>query len=241
MREKPGELEEARELQFSMLPKELPRFPHLEIAAYLKPATEVGGDYYDFVKSDDGALTIIIGDATGHGLKAGTMVAATKSLFNSLGRKEDMLEILNEMNRSLYNMKLHNLAMCALVLRIKDNDLVIASAGMPPALLYSCETGEVTEIILKGMSLGSAKEFPYKKATFKVHSGDLLFLMSDGFPERFNPAEEMIDYSAGKRILRESGNLSPIEAIDRFVNYGDKWGGDRPQDDDVTFLAIKII
>ncbi|MEJ7700687.1 MAG: hypothetical protein WKF71_13720 [Pyrinomonadaceae bacterium] len=66
------ELEEARQLQLSMLPKKLPQIPNLEIAAYMKPATEVGGDYYDFHVGADGTLTVAVGDATGHGLKAGT-------------------------------------------------------------------------------------------------------------------------------------------------------------------------
>ena len=68
------EMEEARQLQLSMLPKGVPHLPHVEIAASMKPASEVGGDYYDWRLSADGTLTIAIGDATGHGLKAGTMV-----------------------------------------------------------------------------------------------------------------------------------------------------------------------
>ncbi len=68
------ELEEARTLQLSMLPKTVPSLPNLEIAVYMNPATEVGGDYYDFHVSNDGALTVAVGDATGHGLNAGIMV-----------------------------------------------------------------------------------------------------------------------------------------------------------------------
>ncbi|MCB0284860.1 MAG: hypothetical protein KDF60_19935, partial [Calditrichaeota bacterium] len=70
---KSKELEEARKLQLSMLPKELPKLPHLDIAVYMQTATEVGGDYYDFHVGLDGTLTVVIGDATGHGMQAGTM------------------------------------------------------------------------------------------------------------------------------------------------------------------------
>lgn len=59
----------------------MPNIPNLEIAAYMKPATEVGSTYYDFHVSKDGTLTVAVGDATGHGLKAGTFVTVTKSLF----------------------------------------------------------------------------------------------------------------------------------------------------------------
>jgi ligand-binding sensor domain-containing protein len=78
---KTKELEEARQLQLSMLPKELPKLPHLDIAVYMKTATEVGGDYYDFHLHIDGTLTVILGDATGHGMMSGMMVSIMKSLF----------------------------------------------------------------------------------------------------------------------------------------------------------------
>ena len=64
--------------------------------------------------------------------------------------------------------------------------------------------------------------------------------MSDGFPERFTANKEMIDYGKGKEILSEVGTSSPNEVIDYFVRYGDDWANGHPQEDDVTFVAIKI-
>jgi hypothetical protein len=103
------ELEGARQLQLSMLPRDVPQLPNVEIATLTRPATEVGGDYYDFHLGPDGALTIAIGDATGHGLRAGTVVTATKGLFNhrrpgrSGGDSLTNLRALKQMNlRSLY-------------------------------------------------------------------------------------------------------------------------------------------
>ena len=80
---KTKELEEARNLQLSMLPKSVPEVPDLEIAVYMKTASEVGGDYYDFKYDRNGTLIIAIGDATGHGMKAGTMVATIKGIFTA--------------------------------------------------------------------------------------------------------------------------------------------------------------
>ena len=92
-------LEEARQLQLSMLPKKLPNITGLEIAAYMKPATEIGGDYYDFHEGADGTLTIAVGDAIGHGLKAGSVVTATKSLFNAFAKQDNISQILKEMSQ----------------------------------------------------------------------------------------------------------------------------------------------
>ena len=78
------DLEDARQLQLAMLPKTIPRLSFLDIAVSMTTAQEVGGDYYDFAVDAQDTLTVAIGDATGHGLKAGTIVTATKVLFNSL-------------------------------------------------------------------------------------------------------------------------------------------------------------
>ena len=80
-----AELEEARELQVSLLPLKLPERADLRFGVHMSTAAEVGGDYYDFRQEEDGRLVIAIGDATGHGLRAGIMVAVTKSLFQGLG------------------------------------------------------------------------------------------------------------------------------------------------------------
>ena len=115
------ELEEARALQLSMLPKFVPQFPNLEIAAYMKPASEVGGDYYDFHIGDDGTLTIVIGDATGHGLKAGSVVTATKSLFNAFADDGNIPQIFKQSSKVLKAMNLRGLFMAMTMLKIKDN------------------------------------------------------------------------------------------------------------------------
>ena len=109
---KTKELEEARQLQLSMLPKELPQLPNLDIAVYMKTATEVGGDYYDFHIGIDGTLTVVVGDATGHGMKAGTMVTTTKSLFNVLAPNPNIVDTFHEMTRCLKLMHLEKLSMC---------------------------------------------------------------------------------------------------------------------------------
>ncbi|MDZ7763821.1 MAG: triple tyrosine motif-containing protein [Melioribacteraceae bacterium] len=119
---KTKELEEARQLQLSMLPKEIPQLQNLDIAVYMKTATEVGGDYYDFHISMNGTLTIVIGDATGHGMKAGTMVTTAKSLFNSYSSNKDILFSFHEISRCIKEMNYHNLSMCLTMLKIDNRN-----------------------------------------------------------------------------------------------------------------------
>src|SRR5262245_3515496 len=234
------ELEEARQLQLSMLPQALPQLPLLEIAAYMKPATEVGGDYYDFHLSDDGVLTVAVGDATGHGLKAGTLVTATKSLFNHLAQESEIPAIFQQSSRALKRMNLRSLFMAMTIAKVNGYQMTLGSAGMPPALIYRAERRVVDEISLRGVPLGSLTAYPYRECSLSLAPGDVVVLMSDGYPERFNGKNEMLGYGSAKSVLLEIAILPPQEIIEVFVKIADKWADGRPQDDDMTFVVMKV-
>jgi serine phosphatase RsbU (regulator of sigma subunit)/ligand-binding sensor domain-containing protein len=237
---KTKELEQARKLQLSMLPKEIPSLPNLDIAVYMKTATEVGGDYYDFYKSEDNTLNIVIGDATGHGINAGMMVSVTKGLFQNLAPCTDLEEAVNRFNYSLQSMKLQPMYMTLHILRIKESHLEVIGAGMFPFLIFEKATGVIREVESAGPPLGAFPHFNYTNSEFKLSSGDVIVLMTDGFTERFNINNEMIGDKRAKEILVESAGESAGKIIERFVKESDEWGGDRPQDDDSTFVVIKI-
>jgi serine phosphatase RsbU (regulator of sigma subunit) len=235
------ELEEARQLQLSMLPASVPELPGLEIAAYMKPATEVGGDYYDFHVGEDGTLTVAVGDATGHGLKAGTLVTATKGLFNAFAEDPDIPTIFRRSSRALKRLNLRYLYMALMLAKMKGDRMRISAAGMPPALVYRGATGEVVEIVIRGLPLGSATAFPYEEREVELAPGDAILLMSDGFPERFNASGEMLDYDRAGRVLAEVADRSAAEIIEHFVQAGEEWAGGQPQGDDVTFVVVKVL
>jgi serine phosphatase RsbU (regulator of sigma subunit) len=234
------ELEEARQLQLSMLPARVPELPNLEIAAHMKPATEVGGDYYDFYVGEDGTLTVAVGDATGHGLKAGSVVTATKSLFNAFAAEPHIPSIFKQSNTALKRMNLRGLYMAMTMLKVKDGRLAVSVAGMPPMLIYRAATRRVEELVINALPLGSVSHFPYQQQETQLAPGDTIVLMSDGFAERFNPQGEMLDYEKAKEVLEAVATRSPQQIIDRFIEVGEEWAGSRPQDDDVTFVVLKV-
>jgi serine phosphatase RsbU (regulator of sigma subunit) len=237
---KTQELEEARQLQLSMLPKVLPQLPHLDIAVYMKTATEVGGDYYDFHVGMDGTLTVVIGDATGHGMRAGTMVTTTKSLFSSHASNPDILFTFQEITRCIKTMNMHMLSMCLSILKIQGNRMQISAAGMPPALLYRSKTKSVEEIVLKGMPLGAVQDFPYELREAEIYSDDTILLMSDGLPELFNKEKEMFGYERVMDIYKNSASKNPEEIIEVLKNEGNRWTNNEAPDDDITFVVIKV-
>lgn len=237
---KSKELEEARQLQLSMLPKKLPELPNLDIAVYMKTATEVGGDYYDFHVGMDGTLTVVVGDATGHGMKAGTMVTAAKSLFSTHAANPDILFTFSEISRCIKHMDMHLLTMCMTVMKIKQNKMIMSTAGMPPTLIFRNQTKQLEEIALKGMPLGAVESFPYAIEETELNSGDTLLLLSDGFPELFNSDREMYGYERVQNDFHKVADKSPEQIIERLKMNAIEWTGNSDPDDDITFVVIKV-
>lgn len=238
-RRKSKELEDARKLQLSMLPASLPKNKNATLAAFMETASEVGGDYYDVVHSNDGTLTICIGDATGHGTKAGLLVTAMKSLFNLMAEEEDLKLIMNRCSAAIKKMNLPRLYMAFALVRLQNDRLELVGAGMPPALIYRAGTGRVENIDLKGMPLGSVPDYPFEKKTVQINENDVLLLLSDGYPELINPDNEQLGYHNAADLLARSGTLTPEAIIGEFKKTAHEWiRSDRPNDD-MTFVVLK--
>ena len=237
---KTQELEEARQLQLSMLPKEIPTLANLDIAVQTKTATEVGGDYYDFLVDQNGTLTVAIGDATGHGMKAGTLVASIKSLFNAFGNNFELPSFFTKCSEIIKSMHLGNLYMAMLLAKINGRRMTVSAAGMPPILIYRKHSGAVEEILLKGMPLGGPYTFDYPQEQTALRPGDAILFMSDGYPELFNDKNEMLDYPRIREIFREAAARPAAEVIHHLWKAGETWANGDALRDDTTLLVIKI-
>ncbi|MGH7492679.1 MAG: SpoIIE family protein phosphatase [bacterium] len=236
---KTQELEEARKLQMSMLPKTVPQLANFEIAVCTKPATEVGGDYYDFHLAEDGSLTIVIGDATGHGTKAGIMVATMKGLFTSANVAANLVEFLHNSSRVLKQMHLGNLYMAITLVRLKDSCMQVVGAGMPPVLIHRAATGSVEEILMKTMPLGAPAGSVYEQKAIPLAAGDTILLMTDGYAELFNDKEEMLDYPLVMSYFGKVASQSPTIILEHLLAAGDNWRQGRIQHDDMTFVVLQ--
>ena len=237
---KTEELEEARELQMSMLPQTAPQLPNLEVAFEMRPATEVGGDYYDYNLTEDEQLTIAVGDATGHGMNAGLVVSAVKSLFKTSTPKAGNLETLERISQGIKSMNLKRLYMVMTLVTFDNNRLTLAAAGMPPALIYRAEENNVEEVLLEGMPLGGFIGTERQEISYELQSGDTVLLMSDGLPEMLNPENEMLDYPRTKELFEEVADQPPKAIIDHLFKAGTSWADGEPQADDVTLVVIKV-
>lgn len=237
---KTEELEEARKLQLSMLPETAPDLPNLEMGFKMHPATEVGGDYYDYNLSDDGKITIAIGDATGHGMNSGLVVSAVKSLFKTSDPNAGSLETLERMSQGVKSMNLKRLYMAMTLATFRENILTITAAGMPPTLIYNAEEDKVEEILLEGGPLGGFIGGDREEATFELETGDTVLLMSDGLPEMLNPKNEMLDYPRTKELYAEIADKSPKDIINHLYDACISWASGEQQTDDITLVVIKV-
>ncbi len=236
---KSEELDTARAVQLSMLSPPVPEHPDLDIAVFMETASELGGDYYDFHLDDDGTLTIAVGDATGHGAKAGMMVTATKSLFKAMGHEPDLLALVRRFTQTLKSLNLRGLYMHLTLGRYLNDQLDLVVAGMPPILVYRAATGHVEDVVLKGMPLGSFPDFPYQQCTLALDPGDTVLLMSDGFLELLNAEGAMLEPHRVRALFEEAAGAEPDAVIAHLREAGTTWANNRPLNDDVTFVVLR--
>ena len=237
---KSDELASVKELQLSLLPEKTPPLKSIDIAFDMETATEVGGDYCDYAIGYDDSLSFAIGDATGHGARASTMVMATKMLFNEYATRKTVSGFLRHATSTIKNLKLPKLYMAFALGRISGNKLEISGAGIPPALLYKSRTGSIEYIHLKGLPLGTFVISDYEEMEYSLEPGDILLLMTDGVTEMFNSKEEMYETKFIEKQLKEISHVPAQEIVNQLFKHAHIWRGNEPLRDDMTMLVLKI-
>jgi hypothetical protein len=235
---KNSELAAAKDLQERLLPKTLPVINNLDIAGYLRTSTEVGGDYYDFFEQSDGSLYTICGDATGHGTPSGMLVSITKAGIIGLPHMSPN-DMLHELNRVVKKVDLGILRMSLNIALLKNNELTLSSAGMPPYYIYRAATKSTEEIQICGVPLGSFNDAYYDQINTTFNAGDILVIISDGLPEAPNLTGDLFDYQKLQDLITTYGNLTAQEVIDQLMIEADAWLSGKHNPDDITLVVIK--
>lgn len=233
---KTRELEEARQVHVALLPKQLPRLPNVEIAVEMRTASEVGGDYYDFHTADEGALTIALGDATGHGLKAGIFGATTKSYFQTLAPTSGPREILQTLSAAFRNLGLPAIYMCLMLVRVSDRQASVVSAGMPPFFVRR-RGGAVERIDVAGTPLG-VKRDAFDGAVLDLAPGTTLLLFSDGLPELLDPDDRELGLERLAACFAEAEEGAEA-VLAHVLALANGWAAGRAPEDDVTVMVVR--
>jgi sigma-B regulation protein RsbU (phosphoserine phosphatase) len=235
------ELELARELQASLIPRELPQTGAYELAADSEVANMVGGDIYDFVPVPGGRLAVLFGDASGHGMAAGLVMAVAHAAFRTqLDVDPAPTAMFATLNRILCRTGNRRAFFgCVYLLLSEDGSFAGSVAGHPLPIRVGPD-GTARERIGKGAyPLGIKVDLSWRVEEGRLEAGEILFLHSDGLSEARNAAgQDFGDSRIEAAIRRAAGQSAPalVEEVTREVRA---FRGDEPPEDDVSVAVVR--
>jgi len=235
-----SEMATARRIQMSTLPRQNPQLPGLEVASIYTPASEVAGDFYDFLELEDGSLGVFIADVSCHGVPAALVASMLKiALATQSENASSPARILAALN-DLFCGRLERQFITAAYIHIDPaaRTLTAASAGHPPPILRHAN-GATEELIAAGVVLGRFRAVSYDEVVRPFASGDTLVLYTDGVTETLNRDGEMFgDERLRTTIANDDGAAADLAA--RIVTNVATWrGAAGAPDDDVTLIVIR--
>jgi sigma-B regulation protein RsbU (phosphoserine phosphatase) len=235
------ELVLARELQADLIPKQLPADPAFDLGAYNRIANMVGGDVYDFVPLSDGRLAVLFGDASGHGMAAGLVMAVAHAGFRTqLDADPSPTAMIATLNRLLYRAGgSRSFFSCVYLLFSRDGRFSVTVAGHPPVLKVDVR-GAVRGRFGKGSyPLGIKPTLSWETETGTLAPGEILLLHSDGLTEARN--EQDIEFGderlEGVIRLHASGSASNLTTA--LATELSSFCGRVAPEDDVSIAVIK--
>lgn len=239
-----SELHDARTIQLSMLPSEPPPLQWLDYSSVSLPATEVGGDYFEYFVLSESRLVIVIGDVAGHGVASGLVLSGVRSglhlLRDHLSQPLDVLGKLNAMVRDTAPTRMFVTLQIALLDRDQER-LTVANAGHPPLLLARPKTGTVESLGTEGLPLGTRLHPGLDEETKSLRTGDTMVFYSDGVPEIHDLHGECYgENRLIRQVRRSSQSGSARQVRDAILNGVSSFKGDVAQEDDLTLVVLKL-
>ena len=236
------ELETAREIQASLLPRAAPRVNGVDIAMRYVPMTAVAGDFYDFVALGPSRLGVLVADVSGHGVPAALVASMVKLAFSTFAdHAHDPARLLTAMNRVLSRQLAQGFVTAVYaVIDTEHWTVTSANAGHPPLLIGRADH-TVDAADGHGLVLGFVPEAAYTSTELPLHPGDLIILYTDGVTEAVNPSGEFFDPDRVKRWVRTHDTHEPGAFLDSAMHELTAWRGRRSGfDDDITLLVARV-
>jgi serine phosphatase RsbU (regulator of sigma subunit) len=238
------ELADARQIQLSMLPRETPQLGWIDLASASLPATEVGGDYFDYVPLDEERLAIVVGDVAGHGMASGLVLAAIRGGLHLL--KEDLarpLEALKRLDRMIQEIAPGRMyvTLQIAILDHRHSRITLVSAGHPPALHFRAANDETVELGSAAVPLGTKLETRLTEQSGDLRPGDVLVFYSDGLPEATDLRQEQFGDERMRQVVdRSATGRSAAEIRTLILDSVTRFKGDVELRDDLTLVVAKI-
>lgn len=238
------ELNVAKKIQTSILPKSIPNLHNLEIAVNYYPMTQVGGDYYDFHVVDKNKIGIFIADVSGHGIPAAIIASMLKIAFSIQSAfADDPARLLSRINKSmLHNVGTNFITASYIYLDLDTNIMTHAKAGHPSIYIHSSDTDEIREFNQKGKILGQFPEIHTETVEIPIKKGDRIVLYTDGIIEARNANDEMFGEDLLIGYIRKHNLMKPADFAKLVMNDVKSWIGNTisNHNDDVTLMIIDV-
>jgi serine phosphatase RsbU (regulator of sigma subunit) len=241
------ELELATQIQEDLLPNEKVKLEHLDIAGGLIPASEIGGDAFDYISIGEGKHLIYLGDVTGHGVAAGIVASITSAVLYAFRNLNSLLDLAHALNEVIHAKTSHKVFVTMALGMWNEalNEFSYVNAGHPPILYYNAKERKVTELKLPGIAFGMLADVDGKltEKKIKMEDDDVIVMYSDGVPEAVNEKGDQYGMSELKRIVQDAANdLYTAEGIKNAV-LADviEYIGQHAHSDDITVVVLKRI
>lgn len=236
------ELLVARQIQLALLPKTLPTGEGFEVSAYIQPARQVGGDYYDFIKTGDESFGIAIADATGKGIPAALLVSLLHASLRAEAKNSPLPNlVISNVNQLIYSSTSTEkfATMFYGEFDPQKRSLCYCNAGHNyPVLLR--KSGEIEFLKEGGLILGAFAFATYEKSERFLDSEDILVFYSDGLTEAFNKAEEQFGEKRLLDLLEASRHQTADEIKNILVQEVNNFSRGATFWDDFTLVVLKV-
>ena len=235
------ELHMAEEIQRSMIPREFPHRTEFDLFAYMTPAREVGGDFYDFFMTDDEHLAVIIADVSDKGVPAALFMMSSKILINYRARQGGTpAEILTDVNAQicLSNTSKMFVTVWMGILDLSTGVMTCANAGHEYPFFRNAD-GTFHMIRDKhGFIVGGLSGTKYTDYELKLEPGDAVFVYTDGVPEANDSNEELYGMERLKNALNMASGENPQTILEQVRTDVESFVKDAKQFDDLTMLCV---
>jgi len=237
------ELKIGREIQKSILPKDMPKIPDLDIAAGFHPAKEVAGDFYDLFVKEDGQLMLAVADAAGKGISACLYALCVRSMLRSFDDSFSELPKVIARTNNLFCLDTGESGVFVTawvgVYDAKSKILHYSSCGHHPAILKH-KDGTIEELTTEGTALGVIAFNEVAAQTVQLSPGDTIVLFTDGLLETHDPSGHFFGKQRLLSWLNHTNGLTAKQMVDDLFKELAQFARRAPQHDDLTLLILKI-
>ncbi|HSY49640.1 MAG TPA: PP2C family protein-serine/threonine phosphatase [Thermoanaerobaculia bacterium] len=238
-----AEIDAANRIQAALLPVDAPELAGASFASHYRAATEIGGDYFDFLTLPSGEIGIAFGDVSGHGLTSGIVMAMAKSaLLVQVGYDASPRAVMNVLNDIVMKTAPKRILMTFFfgLLDPLTQTLRFSSAGHLDPYVYRAGTKRLESLSSWGFPLGVKRREPFTEHTVEFDEGDRLILYSDGLIEAIDDDGDPFGFDRFEKTILSCGHLHAEDIKKTLLNSIKKFTRNRPPEDDQTLVVVSF-